>query len=132
MPVNGHILIIDDEAALRQTLTRILQRAGLQVTSAASGQEGLDYLTKLPFDLVYLDIRMPDMVRCPPELVCSSRSRPVAAGSAYRGAGYQLVEHVLICPAPDDLPMRSGRLVPSRIHNLSVSQQSPIGINDAT
>jgi DNA-binding response OmpR family regulator len=61
MALNGHILIIDDEAALRQTLTRILQRAGLQVTSAASGQEGLDYLTKLPFDLVYLDIRMPDM-----------------------------------------------------------------------
>jgi CheY-like chemotaxis protein len=44
MALNGHILIIDDEAALRQTLTRILQRAGLQVTSAASGQEGLDYL----------------------------------------------------------------------------------------
>jgi two-component system response regulator HydG len=61
MALNGHILIIDDEASLRQTLTRILQRAGLQVTSAASGQEGLDYLTKLPFDLVYLDIRMPDM-----------------------------------------------------------------------
>ena len=61
MTLNGHILIIDDEAALRQTLTRILQRAGLQVTSAASGQEGLDYLAQLPFDLVYLDIRMPDM-----------------------------------------------------------------------
>ncbi len=61
MTLNGHILIIDDEAALRQTLTRILQRAGLHVTSAASGQEGLDYVTKLPFDLVYLDIRMPDM-----------------------------------------------------------------------
>lgn len=61
MTLNGHILIIDDEAALRQTLTRILQRAKFQVTSAASGQEGLDYLAQLPFDLVYLDIRMPDM-----------------------------------------------------------------------
>jgi DNA-binding response OmpR family regulator len=61
MVLNGHILIIDDEAALRQTLTRILQRAGLQVTSAASGQEGLAYLSQQSFDLVYLDIRMPDM-----------------------------------------------------------------------
>ena len=61
MALNGHILIIDDEAALRQTLTRILQRAGLQVTSAASGQEGLAYLAQQSFDLVYLDIRMPDM-----------------------------------------------------------------------
>jgi DNA-binding response OmpR family regulator len=61
MVLNGHILIIDDEAALRQTLSRILQRAGLQVTSAASGQEGLAYLAQQSFDLVYLDIRMPDM-----------------------------------------------------------------------
>jgi DNA-binding response OmpR family regulator len=61
MTSNGHILIIDDEAALRQTLARILQRDGLQVTSAASGQEGLAYLAQHSFDLVYLDIRMPDM-----------------------------------------------------------------------
>jgi DNA-binding response OmpR family regulator len=61
MALNGHILIIDDEAALRQTLTRILQRTGLQLTSAASGQEGLNYIARQSFDLVYLDIRMPDM-----------------------------------------------------------------------
>ena len=36
-------------------------RAGLQVTSAASAQEGLAYLAQQAFDLVYFDIRMPDM-----------------------------------------------------------------------
>jgi len=61
MALQGHILIIDDEADLRQTLARILQRAGLEVTTAASGREGLAYLAQHPFDLVYLDIRMPDM-----------------------------------------------------------------------
>jgi len=61
MAVQGHILIVDDEAALRHTLARILQRAGLEVTTAGSGQEALDYLRRQPFDLVYLDIRMPDM-----------------------------------------------------------------------
>ncbi len=61
MTVHGHILVVDDEAALRQTLARILQRAGMEVTTAASGQEALDYLSRLSFDLVYLDIRMPDM-----------------------------------------------------------------------
>lgn len=61
MTIHGRILVVDDEAALRQTLARILQRAGLEVTTAASGQEGLDYLAQLSFDLVYLDIRMPDM-----------------------------------------------------------------------
>jgi len=34
--MEGHILIIDDEASLRQTLARILQRAGYDVTTAAN------------------------------------------------------------------------------------------------
>ena len=57
----GHILVIDDEASLRQTTARILQRAGFEVTTATSGAEGLDLLDRHPFDLVYLDIRMPGM-----------------------------------------------------------------------
>ena len=57
----GHILIIDDEASLRRTLARILQQAGFEITTAASGQEGLTFLSQQSFDLVYLDIRMPDM-----------------------------------------------------------------------
>ncbi len=61
MSISGQILIIDDETSLRHTLARILQRAGFEVTTAACGQEGLDLLEKQPFDLVYLDIRMPDM-----------------------------------------------------------------------
>ena len=46
---------------MRQTLARILKRAGLDVTTAASGKEGLDFLLQQTFDLVYLDIRLPDM-----------------------------------------------------------------------
>ncbi len=61
MNPGGHILIIDDEASLRQTLARILQRAGFEVTTAASGKEGLSLVSEHPFDLLYLDIRMPDM-----------------------------------------------------------------------
>ncbi len=61
MQTAGHILIIDDEASLRRTLARILQQAGFEVTTAASGQESLAFLSQQAFDLVYLDIRMPDM-----------------------------------------------------------------------
>jgi DNA-binding response OmpR family regulator len=61
MGISGHILVIDDEAALRHTLARILQRANFEVTTAASGQEGLALLGQQTFDLVYLDLRMPDM-----------------------------------------------------------------------
>ena len=61
MDITGQILIIDDEAALRRTLARILQQARFEVTTAESGKEGLAFLTRQAFDLVYLDIRMPDM-----------------------------------------------------------------------
>lgn len=61
MNTSGHILIIDDEASLRQTMARILQRAGYEVTTAANGQEGLALVSEHPFDLLYLDIRMPDV-----------------------------------------------------------------------
>jgi DNA-binding response OmpR family regulator len=61
MNSGGHILIVDDEASLRQTLARILQRADFEVTTAANGKEALGLLAQQSFDLVYLDIRMPDM-----------------------------------------------------------------------
>ena len=61
MKPGGHILIIDDEASLRQTLARILQRAGFEVTTAANGRDGLALVHEHPFDLLYLDIRMPDI-----------------------------------------------------------------------
>lgn len=61
MSQKGHILIIDDEAPLRQTLARILQRAGYDVTTAESGEMGISILSSAMFDLVYMDIRMPGM-----------------------------------------------------------------------
>ena len=60
MNSGGHILIVDDEASLRQTLARILQRAGFEVTTAAAGDEALALLSQQTIDLIYLDIRMPD------------------------------------------------------------------------
>jgi len=61
MGISGNILIVDDDATLRQTLTRILQHANIKATAVASGQEGLTLLAQQTFDLVYLDYRMPDM-----------------------------------------------------------------------
>lgn len=57
----ARILIIDDEPTLRQTLGRILQRAGYQVTTAENGEQGLDFLASTDYNLIYLDIRMPGM-----------------------------------------------------------------------
>ena len=57
----GRILIIDDEASLRQTLARILQRAGHEVTTAESGELAISLIASTPFDIIYMDLRMPGM-----------------------------------------------------------------------
>ena len=56
-----HILIMDDEAALRQTLARILQQAGFAVTTAENGEQGLSFIQTTNFDLIFMDLRMPGM-----------------------------------------------------------------------
>jgi DNA-binding response OmpR family regulator len=59
MSLTGHILIIDDEATLRQTLARILQQADFEVTTAENGEQGLSFIQTTNFDLVFMDLRMP-------------------------------------------------------------------------
>lgn len=62
MSNSGHILIIDDEASLRHTFTRILKQAGYEVTTAADGPEALERLASSPTcNLAYLDIHLPGM-----------------------------------------------------------------------
>jgi two-component system, OmpR family, alkaline phosphatase synthesis response regulator PhoP len=54
------ILVVDDEPNLRRTLTAILERGGYQVTSAGDGKEALQRLQEGTFDLVFLDLKLPD------------------------------------------------------------------------
>ncbi|GAB4400359.1 MAG: response regulator transcription factor [Anaerolineales bacterium] len=55
------ILVIDDEVTLRTTMTRVFQSAGWQVQTAANGEESLTLLERQPFDLAYLDLRLPTL-----------------------------------------------------------------------
>jgi two-component system NtrC family sensor kinase len=59
-PMNK-ILVIDDEPIVRTSCERTLAPEGYDVTSAASGKEGLEMLEKETFGLVLLDLKMPDM-----------------------------------------------------------------------
>jgi len=61
MTLEGHILIIDDEAALRQSLARILQQAGFETTTAENAEQGFAFIETTTFDLVFMDLRMPGM-----------------------------------------------------------------------
>ena len=57
----ARILVVDDEAGIRRTLTQLFTRMGYHATEASSGQEALEQIARQRFDLVILDIRMPDM-----------------------------------------------------------------------
>lgn len=60
MANNHSILIIDDEPNLRRSLGLILQRAGYTVTTASNAAEALQLLQAGPYDLAFLDIKLPD------------------------------------------------------------------------
>jgi DNA-binding response OmpR family regulator len=57
--MNENILLVEDEDDLRITLSDRLQSEGYVVQCAANGEEGLDQATRLPFDLIILDIMLP-------------------------------------------------------------------------
>jgi two-component system, cell cycle response regulator CpdR len=55
----GRILLVDDEASIRLTLSTLLQRRGYLVTCAARGEDALPLLDREHFDLLLLDLKMP-------------------------------------------------------------------------
>lgn len=76
------LLVVDDNEDNRYTLTRRLNREGYQnLTIANNGREALERLTSQPFDLVLLDVMMPDM------------------------NGYEVLEHVKANASLRDVPI---------------------------
>lgn len=58
---NAHILVTDDERAIRNTLKEILEFEDYQVSTAESGQQSLDFIAENNVDLMFLDIKMQGM-----------------------------------------------------------------------
>jgi DNA-binding NtrC family response regulator len=56
-----NILIIDDERAIRKTLSEILSFEGYKIDEAADGEEGLKKFTDKTYDIVLCDIKMPKL-----------------------------------------------------------------------
>ena len=76
------LLVVDDNEDNRYTLTRRLNREGYKnLTMSANGREALEQLNAKQFDLVLLDIMMPDM------------------------NGYEVLEQVKANPALRDIPV---------------------------
>jgi DNA-binding NtrC family response regulator len=82
---SGSVLIIDDEAAIRESLETLLEFEGYFVQAAETGEDGLARLGEAPYDLVLLDFALPD--RNGLEVLSEIRSRdpqlPVIMITAY-------------------------------------------------
>ena len=55
----GFILVVDDEAAVRQVLRRWLSDAGRECREAADAAEALDVMAASPADVAFCDVQMP-------------------------------------------------------------------------
>jgi adenylate cyclase len=77
----GAILVVEDNEVHRTTLVTRLEREGHRVTSAENGVQALDLMRSQPFDVVLLDILMPEM------------------------DGYQVLKHIKADPTLQHLPV---------------------------
>src|SRR5271167_238434 len=57
--LSGAVLIIDDEAEIRESLQTLLEMEGFAVETAVSGEAGLQRIGEHPFDLILLDLALP-------------------------------------------------------------------------
>ena len=116
-------LIVDDDPMITKLHSMILGKAGYEIDTAATGQEGLDRAAATIPDVVLLDVMMPDLdglevtrrlkadprTSAIPVVLVSARtaSEDVAAGRAAGAADYVRKPF-----DPDDLVAALDRLVP--------------------
>ena len=86
---DGHVLVVEDNAALRSIIAEALDEDGYSVSIADNGRSALDIARQSPPDLVILDLMMPHMNG---EQFCSAirelsglESRPIIVVSAAQG-----------------------------------------------
>src|ERR1700738_3466384 len=56
----GSILVVDDESEIREGLELLLNTEGYSTSSAESGEAGLAMIEETPYDLLWLDVSLPD------------------------------------------------------------------------
>ena len=61
MANRGHILIVNDEADVREALEALLVSAGFSAAHAGDADSGLKAITEHPYDLVLLYVKLPGL-----------------------------------------------------------------------
>jgi two-component system response regulator MprA len=115
----GAILVIEDDAGIRETLSEFLRSEGFRVDLACDGAEGLERLAARRPDLVLVDLLMPGM--CGRQFLARLRADPstrtlpalLMTGSRSPGAAAEAADAVLVKPFElDELLSAIGRLRP--------------------
>jgi len=123
----AQILVVDDDKTMRDACHQILARQGFQVEQAASARQGLGLLEKSSFDVILLDLVMPDLegletlkrikaldANCEVIIITGYGSIPTAVEAMKAGAF-----HFLSKPfAPDELRTIISRALEKRQLNL--------------
>jgi DNA-binding NtrC family response regulator len=110
------VLVIDDDPALRDVMTVILESIGHRVVTAANGSRGLEAFRREKPELVITDILMPEkdgieslreIRRMAPEMPVIAMSGGTAAGNMY----FLTVAHKLGASATIEKPFRREQLL---------------------
>jgi len=59
--LNKSILVVDDEAIVRESIRDWLKDAGYQVSTAGSGEEAVEMIHREDFGIIIVDVRLPGM-----------------------------------------------------------------------
>lgn len=61
MPSKAKVLIVDDEERFRTMLRKLLVAEGFEAKAVGGGREAIEELGKQPYDVILLDVKMPEM-----------------------------------------------------------------------
>ena len=61
MKSNANILLVDDNVSLIRIMSLILGRKGYEVATAETGFEAISMVKEIPYDIIFMDIKMPVM-----------------------------------------------------------------------
>ena len=115
-----HILVVDDEDNIRQLIKKYANFEGYKVTEAADGMEALDICAQCSFDLIIMDVMMPELdgFSTLRQLRRKDRRTPVlmlsARGEEYdRIHGFELgVDDYVVKPfSPKELMLRAAAIL---------------------
>jgi len=142
----AQILIVDDDAQLRQSFGKILENEGFEVRAAASGEAGVEAVSAQPPDLVIMDVRMPGItgIQAMQQMRTACPGLPVIIMTAYGGTETAIeatklgaFDYIL---KPFDIPdilrlieqaLTAGRLTRARVSIAPQDSQDPDQNGDA-